>query len=101
MTDRPTNATPLDKAGPETTDLERGVAAGEHTGDGVSGSDDVRVAKRHGIWTVTKAGVFVGDYHDPEAAMAAAAQTRPREHEGGEDGGVADPWQRSEEEAGG
>lgn len=61
--------------------------------------DHVRVAKRHGIWTVTNSGVFVGDYHDPEAAHSAAAQTRHRGHATGETGGVADPWQRFERDA--
>jgi hypothetical protein len=79
------------------TDLERQVAGSEPEGRGDSGSDAVRVAKRHGIWTVSAAGAFVGDYHDPEAAIAAAAQAR-HPGQGGEDNGVADPWQRSDEE---
>lgn len=82
------------------TDLERQVAENEKTESDGFGIDEIRVAKRHGIWTVSKAGVFVGDYHDPEAAMAAAAQAHTDENNGDENGEVADPWQRSEEEAG-
>jgi hypothetical protein len=82
------------------TDLEREVASNEKTeGDG-SGGEDVRVARRHGIWTVSKAGVFVGDYHDPDAAMAAAAQAHHHEDDGDGNGELADPWQRSGEDAG-
>jgi hypothetical protein len=80
------------------TDLERQVAENEQTESDGSGIGDIRVIKRHGIWTVSKAGVFVGDYHDPEAAMAAAAQAHTDENNGDDDGEVADPWQRSEEE---
>ena len=61
--------------------------------------DHVRVANRRGIWTVTEAGVFVGDYHDPEAALSAAAQARHRGPGSGEAGDVADPWQRFDREA--
>jgi hypothetical protein len=61
--------------------------------------DHVRVEKRHGIWTVTEAGIFVGDFHDPEAALSAAAQTRHRGPGSGQAGDVADPWQRFEREA--
>ena len=61
--------------------------------------DHLRVTKRHGIWTVTNSGVFVGDYHDPEAAHSAAAQARHRGPGSGEAGNVADPWQRFEREA--
>jgi hypothetical protein len=83
---------------PGTTDLERRVASSEHAsgGDmGDTGAGDVRVAERHGIWTVSAAGHFLGDYLDEEAALAAAAQARGR----GEDGGAADPWQRAEADA--
>jgi hypothetical protein len=80
------------------TDLERQVDTNEETGRGVSGRD-VQVAERHGIWTVSKGGVFVGDYHDREAAIAAAATAQDRANQVGEDVGMADPWQRSEEEA--
>jgi hypothetical protein len=82
------------------TELGELAAASEHAVDRVSGSDKVRVTERHGIWTVTKAGNFVGDYHDPEAAIAAAAQSRRRGNAGGVVGGAADPWQRSEEKSG-
>ncbi len=58
-------------------------------------SDGIRVAGRHGIWTVTSSGVFVGDYHDPQVALAAAAQVRHRGHGGGKAGDMADPWHRS------
>ena len=85
-------------AGAGMSDLERQVAANEETGRGASGGNDVQVAERHGIWTVSKGGVFVGDYHDPEAAIAAATQAQDRENQVGEDIGMADPWQRSEEE---
>lgn len=61
--------------------------------------DHVRVTKRHGIWTVTEAGVFVGDYHDPEAALSAAEQARHRGPGGGKAGDVAHPSQRFEREA--
>ncbi len=50
---------------PGTTDLERRVASSEHAsgGDmGDTGAGDVRVAERHGIWTVSAAGHFLGDY---------------------------------------
>ena len=99
MTDTPTDAAadPCDARGP--TDLERQVAASEHTSCGAERGNDVRVAERHGIWTVTTAGAFVGDYHDPEAAIAAAAQARHRGQDGEEVSDVADPWQRFEEEA--
>ena len=82
------------------TDLERQVAENDKTKSDSSGVDDIRVGKRHGIWTVSKAGVFVGDYHDPEAAMAAAAQAHLHEDEGDGNSELADPWQPSEEEAG-
>jgi hypothetical protein len=85
-------------AGASMSDLERQVAANGKTGRGASGGNDVHVAKRHGIWTVSKGGVFVGDYHDPEAAIAAAAQAQDRENKVGEDVGMTDPWQRSEKE---
>jgi hypothetical protein len=81
-------------AGPGTTDLERRVAASEPAPGGNTGAGGVRVVARHGIWTVSAAGDFVGDYLDEEAALAAAAQARGR----GEDGGAADPWQRAGEE---
>jgi hypothetical protein len=61
--------------------------------------DHVRVAKRHGIWTVTEAGFFVGDYHDPDAALSAAEQARHRGTGSGEASDVADPWQRFQGEA--
>jgi hypothetical protein len=61
---------------PELTGLERRVLAQEHTVDDGRGTDHVQVAERHGIWTVTKEGAFVGDYHEPEVAHAAAAQAR-------------------------
>lgn len=85
--------------GPETTDLERRVAAGEHDAGGdtgvETGADDVCVAERHGIWTVSAAGGFVGDYRDEEAARAAAAQARRREA----GGGAGDPVQGAVVEA--
>lgn len=81
-------------AGPEATDLERRVAESEHASGGDAGGD-VRVIARHGIWTVSAGGTFLGDYLDEEAALAAAAQARGR----GEDGGAADPWQRAEADA--
>jgi hypothetical protein len=81
------------------TDLERQVADHETTQSDGSGGNNVRVDERHGIWTVSKAGVFVGDYLDPEAAMAAAAQARPHRDEGDGHGELADPWQQSKEEA--
>jgi hypothetical protein len=81
-------------AGPGRTDLERRVAASEHASGGDTGGD-VRVVARHGIWTVSAAGTFLGDYLDEEAALAAAAQARGQ----GEIGGAADPWQRAGEDA--
>jgi hypothetical protein len=81
-------------AGPGMTDLESRVAASEHAPGGDKIAGDVRVVARHGIWTVSAAGTFLGDYLDEEAALAAAAQARGR----GEDGGAADPWQSAEEE---
>jgi hypothetical protein len=77
-------------ADPETTDLERQVAASEHA-SGADTGGDVRVVARNGIWTVSAAGTFLGDYLDEEAALAAAAQACGR----GEDGGTADPWQNA------
>ena len=82
-------------AGPGTTDLERRVAASELAPGGNTGAGGVRVVARHGIWTVSAAGDFVGDYLDEETALAAAAQVRL----GGRDGNAADPWQRREDEA--
>jgi hypothetical protein len=84
---------------PGMTDLERRVASSEHAsgGDmGDTGAGDVRVAERHGIWTVSAAGHFLGDYLDEKAALAAAAQARSH----GAGGGTADPWQRAEVEVG-
>jgi hypothetical protein len=81
-------------AAPGTTDLERQVAGSEHASGGDTGGD-VRVVARHGVWTVSAAGTFLGDYLDEEAALAAAAQARGH----GEDGGAADPWQRAETDA--
>jgi hypothetical protein len=82
-------------AGPGSTDLERQVAASEHASGGDTGACDTRVVLRHGIWTVSAAGAFLGDYLDEGAALAAAAQARGR----GEDGVAADPWPRTEKEA--
>lgn len=94
-TERATQAAALPGPAAATTDPERRLAASGH--GGIDAQDDhIRVAERHGIWTVTAAGVFIGDYHDPDAARAAAGQARNR---GGGDGDVADPWQRFEEEA--
>jgi hypothetical protein len=81
-------------AGPGTTDLERRVAASDHASGGDTGAGDVRVAERHGVWTVRTAGTFLGDYLDEEAALAAAAQARS----GGSVGGAADPWQSVHED---
>ena len=69
----------------------------KQVGDGTR--DHVRVEKRHGIWTVTEAGSFVGDYHDPDAALSAAEQARHRGPGSGEASDVADPWQRFQREA--
>jgi hypothetical protein len=99
MKNVPTNiaATQGDDTG--STDLERRVAASEHAAGGdtqaETRSDAVRVAERNGIWTVTAAGTFLGDYLDEDAALAAAAQARGC----GTDGGAADPWPRAEKEA--
>jgi hypothetical protein len=81
-------------AAPGTTDLERRMAAREPA-SGCDTGGDVRVFARHGIWTVSTAGTFLGDYLDEEAALAAAAQARGRS----EIGGAADPWQRAETDA--
>jgi hypothetical protein len=61
--------------------------------------DDIRVTERHGIWTVTSSGAFLGDYHDPQIALAAAAQARHRGHGSGRVGDLADPWHRHERKA--
>jgi hypothetical protein len=95
MTNVLTDAAADPGADPGTTDLEREVAARAHDPGGGAGPDGVRVAARHGIWTITAAGEFVGDYLDEETALAAAAQMRF----GGQDGNAADPWQRREDEA--
>ncbi len=53
---------------PGTTDLERRVASSEHAsgGDmGDTGAGDVRVAERHGIWTVSAAGHFAHPFNLP------------------------------------
>jgi hypothetical protein len=80
-------------AGPGTSDLERRVAASEHAAGGGTGVGDVRVHERHGIWTVSAAGTFLGDYLDEDAALAAAAQARHGGH-----GGAADPWHTLDED---
>jgi hypothetical protein len=80
---------------PRTTYLKREVAASEHAAGGGASPDAVRVVARHGIWTISVAGDFVGDYLDEETALAAAAQVRL----GGRDGNAADPWQRRGDDA--
>jgi hypothetical protein len=76
MTHDISEATTIPPQRPKPTDLERRVLAHEHSADDGRGTDHVQVAERHGIWTVTKEGAFVGDYHEPEVAHAAAAQAR-------------------------
>ena len=76
MTDAITETTRSPRRRPETTDLERRVQAHEHTSGVVSQTDQVRVEERHGIWTVTGEGAFVGDYHEQETALEAASLAR-------------------------
>jgi hypothetical protein len=68
------------------------VAASEHAAGGDTGAGDVRVVARHGIWTVSAAGTFLGDYLDEEPPL------RRRLRRAAADGGAADPWQRLEED---
>jgi hypothetical protein len=73
MNDANTEAKATQRRRPKTTDLERRVVAHEQTSGAVPGPGPFEVTARHGIWTVTDGGAFVGDYHDQEAADAAAA----------------------------
>lgn len=61
-----------------------GVATG---GDVAVKTVDVRVTKSHGVWHVTRANAFVGDYLKPEAALSAAVTLASEiEHAGGRAG---------------